>query len=113
MSHWLDSFDRAALIAKAVALGFDEAQANLWLDRLLASRSGVKQDKAAVIIAALDGQIAAITLQRNRTIMGRQWVVDNAPNNVVKTATLASIDEVLGIQLKRIERLQRERDELS
>ena len=112
MPHWLEA-DRATLIAKAVALGFSEADANLWLDRLLASRSGVQADKIAAKIAAFDSVISAFTAQRDRTVQGRAWIVTNAPNNAVKTATLQSIDDAIAALNVRISKLQADRDELA
>jgi len=108
--RWLDRIDRAALIARGVALGFDEAQLNLWLDRVLQARRSLRTEQVAAIVAQLQTLIDALTSQRTRALAGRAFIVSDAPAGPAKVATLAVLDDGIALLAKRIAALTAERD---
>lgn len=91
--RWFEQIDREELIAQGVAAGFSEADVNLWFNRLLAARGAVRRNKISARLVVFNSSLDAITTQRNRALMGRQFVVDNAPDGAAKVATLATLDD--------------------
>lgn len=104
----LTELERAALVAEGVELGFTAQVMNESVDRLLAAADRLTLERSAAEVARIQNRIDNLTTFRNRVLMGRRWVVDNAPENAVKTDTLQAIDEALDEVQRRINRLQKQ-----
>lgn len=113
MSFQISEERRAELVAAGLELGMTSAQINNAIDRVLAAATEAKVDQDAANVAKFTAKVDAFEVYRDRVLQGRAWSVSNAPDGVVKTATLDALDEAIALIDDRLARLQRKLAELA